>query len=275
MKKNCFYPVLGKQKSLPVYLSGIGVADPEYHIKREKGLISHQFLYTQSGSGQLLVNGKRYLPKEGSLFYLAPGIAHEYYPVREDEWMTCWVVFRGNHLNEMMKEMGFADFAFANNIVNEEIKKTFQRLYSAAKDPWDGDDRCSILLYEYIMHIRNAFRTNEKYGKMTTKGILFKPLQYIEKHYTDEITLEQLADISNVSKQHFCRVFKAQMKMRPMEYISRKRVTQAKELLLSTSKSIEEIAKLAGYDNPTYFGMVFKKYEGMTPTDCRKRECDL
>lgn len=38
MKKNCFYPVLGKQKSLPVYLSGIGVADPEYHIKREKGL---------------------------------------------------------------------------------------------------------------------------------------------------------------------------------------------------------------------------------------------
>lgn len=38
MKKNCFYPVLGKQKSLLVYLSGIGVADPEYHIKREKGL---------------------------------------------------------------------------------------------------------------------------------------------------------------------------------------------------------------------------------------------
>ena len=66
MKKNCFYPVLGKQKSLPVYLSGIGVADPEYHIKREKGLISHQFLYTQSESGQLLVNGKRYLPKEGT-----------------------------------------------------------------------------------------------------------------------------------------------------------------------------------------------------------------
>lgn len=38
MEKNSFYPVLGKQKSLPVYLSGIGVADPEYHIRREKGL---------------------------------------------------------------------------------------------------------------------------------------------------------------------------------------------------------------------------------------------
>lgn len=38
MEKNFFYPVLGKQKSLPVYLAGIGVADPEYHIRREKGL---------------------------------------------------------------------------------------------------------------------------------------------------------------------------------------------------------------------------------------------
>ena len=38
---------------------------------------------------------------------------------------------------------------------------------------------------------------------------------------------------------------------------------------------MEEIAKLAGYDSPTYFGMVFKKYEGTTPTDCRKRGFDL
>ncbi len=38
---------------------------------------------------------------------------------------------------------------------------------------------------------------------------------------------------------------------------------------------MEEIAKLTGYDNPTYFGMVFKKYAGTTPTDCRKRNFDL
>lgn len=171
--------------------------------------------------------------------------------------------------------MGFADFTFEKNVVTEEIKKTFQRLYSAAKDPWDGDERCSVLLYEYIMQVRNAFLSNEKYGSTTTKGILLKPLQYIEKHYTKELTLEQLAGISNVSKQHFCRVFKAQMKMRPMEYIARKRMTYAKELLLSTTKTIEEIAKLSGYDNPTYFGMVFKKFEGITPTDCRKYGYDL
>ena len=48
------YPILGKQKCLPFYLSGIGIAEPEYHVKREDGLVSHQFLYTRSGRGNLL-----------------------------------------------------------------------------------------------------------------------------------------------------------------------------------------------------------------------------
>ena len=41
------YPILGKQKCLPFYLSGIGIAEPEYHVIREEGLVSHQLHYTQ------------------------------------------------------------------------------------------------------------------------------------------------------------------------------------------------------------------------------------
>ena len=46
------YPILGKQKCLPFYLSGIGIAEPEYHVIREEGLVSHQLHYTQSGRWQ-------------------------------------------------------------------------------------------------------------------------------------------------------------------------------------------------------------------------------
>ena len=51
------YPILGKQKCLPFYLSGIGIAEPEYHVIREEGLVSHQLHYTQSGRGNLVVGG--------------------------------------------------------------------------------------------------------------------------------------------------------------------------------------------------------------------------
>ena len=51
------YPILGKQKCLPFYLSGVGIAEPEYHVIREEGLVSHQLHYTQSGRGNLVVGG--------------------------------------------------------------------------------------------------------------------------------------------------------------------------------------------------------------------------
>lgn len=228
------YPVLGKQKSLPFYLSGVGIADPEYHVVREDGLISHQILYTCSGEGSLVVDGVCYPQKPGSLFYLAPGIPHEYFPLVEDEWSTCWVVFRGEYLTELLHGMGFERFAYQEDLVNEEIEKIFRQMLSAAKDPIMGDERCSILVYEYLLAIRRAFMEREKYGNQTEGNILEKTLLYMNDHYASDITLEELAQLSGVSRQHFCRVFRAKMKMRPMEYLARKRISVARGLLVST-----------------------------------------
>lgn len=50
------YPVIGRQDRLPFYLTGIGISDPEYRVAREKGLVSHQFLFTSSGAGVLTVD---------------------------------------------------------------------------------------------------------------------------------------------------------------------------------------------------------------------------
>lgn len=265
------YPILGKQKCLPFYLSGIGIAEPEYHVIREEGLVSHQLHYTQSGRGNLVVGGATYPLEPGSMFYMALGIPHEYYPLVEDEWTTCWLVFRGEHLLELMKGMGFDGIAYDKNIVNEKITGIFHQMLKAAKDPLYGDERCSMLVYEYIMNVRQAFLANKKYGGQSAKSMLQRALMFIHKNYARDITLEELAEMSGVTKQHFCRVFKEQMRMRPMEYLARQRVSAARSMLLATDKSIAQIGAEVGYENPTYFGMVFKKYEGITPTDCRKR----
>lgn len=265
------YPVLGKQKLLPFYLSGVGIADPEYHVVRKSGLISHQLLYTCSGTGELVVDGVHYPQKPGSLFYLAPGIPHEYFPIVEDRWSTCWVVFRGEYLTELLQRMGFERFAYQEDLVNEEIEKIFRQMLSAAKDPIMGDERCSLLVYEYLLAVRRAFIDKENYGNRTEGSVIEEALLYMNDHYEADITLEELVQISGVSRQHFCRVFKAKMKMRPMEYLARKRISIARGLLVSTQLPVAEIGEMVGYHSLTYFGMVFKKYEGISPTDCRKR----
>lgn len=58
--------------------------------------------------------------------------------------------------------------------------------------------------------------------------------------------------------------------MRPLEYLAKKRISEAKAMLCNTDKSISLIGEETGYKDITYFGMVFKKYEGVSPSQYRK-----
>ena len=73
---SCELPGIGIQECYPVYLTGIGISDPEFHTHREEGLISHQILFTMSGKGKIIVGDKEYTAGKGSIFYIASGESH-------------------------------------------------------------------------------------------------------------------------------------------------------------------------------------------------------
>lgn len=95
-------------------------------------------------------------------------------------------------------------------------------------------------------------------------------VRYINEHFSEDITLGALAALSNISEQHFCRLFKARFGLRPMEYVALRRISHAKSLLETTDESIARIGKLSGYPDPNYFGIVFRRYEGVSPSLYRK-----
>jgi YesN/AraC family two-component response regulator len=64
-------------------------------------------------------------------------------------------------------------------------------------------------------------------------------------------------------------VFKKYMNLRPFEYLTKKRIQEAKRLLVQTSTPIAKIGKMVGYEDKSYFGYVFKKYEKVTPSEFR------
>ncbi len=262
------YPVIGSQTSLPMYLTGIGKCDPENTCHRQSGLTSHQFLFTLGGSGVLEIDGKELIQTKGCCFYLAPDVPHRYYPQNGD-WKTVWLVFRGRHLSEIMSELGFKQY-ISRQIGDISVYiNMIEKIYSAARDNINGSEKCSSLLYELVLKMQQALCT-EHTLKSSGKSIIGKAVDYIDEYYMNDISLQQLTDISGVSLQHFCRCFKAQMGMRPVEYIALRRIAQSKYLLLNTDNSIDEIAKQVGYSGATYFGMVFRKYEGISPSSFRK-----
>lgn len=260
------YPVIGKQTELPFYISGIGISEPEYHIKRENGLSSHQFLFVKSGRGVFSCNGESFDIKSGDILYMAKGVPHEYYPT-DESFTTCWTVFRGEYLSELMTALGFRDYGISKNGVGETVVSIFNMLLSAAGEPVCDAEKCSKILYEYILEMKRLFCGDIQ--QKITKGIAENAALYISNNFSRDITLDELSSAAGISRQHFDRLFREKFGLRPMEYIALKRISHAKTLLEATDKKIVEIGSLSGYPDPTYFGMVFKKYEGVTPKEYR------
>ncbi len=263
---NYIYPVIANQVCFPFYLSGAGIASPEYHVIRESGLVSHQILFTLDGKGILNIDNKSFINKKGTVFYVKPGIPHEYYPL-DGQWTTCWVVFRGNYLPEIMQRLGFPDYICKKTKNIDNIKRIFDMIYTSAKGSGSMDEKCSLLVYEYIMAVRNLLLLNED---NSANSVIKNAIKYIDKNFNKDISLQELSELCGISKQHFCRVFKKKLGIRPLEYLARKRISKAKVLLINTDKSIYEIGKETGYNDANYFGIVFKKYEGISPGEYRK-----
>lgn len=111
------------------------------------------------------------------------------------------------------------------------------------------------------------FRSKETSGK---SHIVDEALMFIAKNYMQDIALETLAGLSGITVQHFCRVFKAETLMRPLEYLARRRISEAKAFLTDTSLEIGEIGRMVGYPDRNYFSIVFRRMEGVSPREYRR-----
>ena len=96
-------------------------------------------------------------------------------------------------------------------------------------------------------------------------------LLYIEEHFSEPISLEQLAHAAGLNAKYLCRFFKAATLYTPIEYVNRYRIDQACRLLSASEDSITQIALRCGFHDTSYFIRMFRRYKGMTPSDYIKQ----
>ncbi|WP_229691986.1 helix-turn-helix domain-containing protein [Paenibacillus radicis (ex Gao et al. 2016)] len=93
-----------------------------------------------------------------------------------------------------------------------------------------------------------------------------RSIAYLENHFSEKITREQLAEIAGVSRSHYSILFKQMTGFSPSDYLSRLRVHRAKELLISGSGTLREIALKVGYKDEFYLSRRFKQQTGAAPS---------
>ncbi len=97
-----------------------------------------------------------------------------------------------------------------------------------------------------------------------------KVLDYIDSHISEDLSIEKLASIQLCATAHFSRMFKKLMNQSPSAYIRERRVTKASQLLITTQKSIEQIAELCGFYDRFHFSKNFKTLMKRSPVQYKK-----
>jgi len=93
--------------------------------------------------------------------------------------------------------------------------------------------------------------------------------RYISEHYAEAMTLDDAAQLAHMEKTYFSRRFKALTGFGFLEYLTQTRIRAAEQLLSETELSIVDIAELTGFSCSNYFGDVFRRYKGISPTAYR------
>lgn len=107
-------------------------------------------------------------------------------------------------------------------------------------------------------------------SRMATQDAVTQALEYMEINYQKPLTLTVLANVVSLNYTYFSNIFKTKMGVSVIGYLQNLRIQKAKELLISTDDKIREIAHKTGFTDERYFEKLFKRCEGVTPSEYRE-----
>jgi len=265
----CIQVLINEKENLPFIVYGIGSQDEQCRITRKNGYPLHQLIFSKKGTGILYTQQKSFTIKEGDYFYLPPNQSHQYESTC-DLWSTQWLQFGGSQIEPILTTLKFHEITHLPVKNIHKMTAQFHQLESTLqgnnplKNYIASGQLYEFLLFLYQNSILNLTTRNEN-------PLLSLVLDYIDENYFKDLSLENLSTLVNITPQHLCKVFKEALSMRPFEYIIKRRLQEAKKLLIDTNLPIKTIALNVGYEDSSYFCMHFKRYEGVTASIYRGR----
>ena len=144
------------------------------------------------------------------------------------------------------------------------LKEYFDAVINSAAAVLENEHQVSACIHSIL----SGLAAPEAGGSVASE-LLLPAITWIHNHYAESIALDDLADLSGVSKSHFIRSFRQYANCTPHEYLLRYRLRQAKRLLLSSDGSVEQIAEKCGFNSASHFARAFREKNGMSPTEFR------
>lgn len=261
--------------------------EPQPFFPRHRHQFSELVIVT-SGTGTHSIRNEEYPVSTGDIFVITDNSAHEYTNMKElglinilydadDLDMGSWNVrmlpgyhalftlepaYRRRHNFESRLRIDIDTLSKITDMVRQlevelEHRRPGYRLMTAG------------LFMQIVCTLSRNYEQSSKPASLELLRI-GEAISYMEENWRDAIPLETLANIADMSRRNFTRVFRSALGRSPNDYLIHLRITRAAALLRNTDVKVTEAAFRSGFDDSNYFARQFRKITGLSPTKYRK-----
>lgn len=260
------------------------------HHDEEMFMHSHEdfseLVIVLNGSSVHIVGDERFEVKKGDVFVMNSGTVHGYEEPKD--FRICNIMFRTETFisenYDIRRIAGFHSLFLLEPTYNSKngfksrlrlLPSDFadiEQLIKAAVREYTGDSEGrKTMVRSYFLQL--AVQLSRLYGTTVChkeiEGIS-NAAAYMETHFTENISISELLNVSHYSQRHFIRLFSATYQTTPQQYLLGIRIRHACSLLREKTFSITEIATRCGFNDSNYFCRIFKKNMGTTPSAYRR-----
>ncbi|MBO5999527.1 MAG: helix-turn-helix domain-containing protein [Lachnospiraceae bacterium] len=259
-----------EEKTLPLRIVSVGTDHIQEPIQRPNGIRYYQVFICTYGVGETVIDNKRYVMREGQGMFLVPNTTHIYYAL-EPGWKVDYVLFTGPACAAILNSLGLSESMIFSYSRPEVFRDHIQKLISisesrSSRKNLSFSEECYSLLLDTSYQINRIEASQLEEADDT----ILRIIGYLEQHYREDISLDDIAAYIGRSKEHVCRICKNNMQETFTQMLTRVRLFQARQMLLQQPEmSIQEISAACGFRTISYFDRVFRKWEGISPSDYR------
>ncbi|SFJ79366.1 AraC-type DNA-binding protein [Paenibacillus sp. UNC496MF] len=234
-----------------------------YYCGRERCQPGHQYGPTMrdhylihfvvSGKGTFKTDGCEYALQAGDCFCMFPNRPASYRASETEPWTYYWVGIGGKLAPELLRAAGFSP-----------------QSPTAAQPAPEAAAGLLLQLFGTFLAERREARAPAR-RQEGSEAYVARAVKFIEQHYQSKLTISLIARHVGLDRAYFTKLFHARTGAAPYEFLLRYRMEKARLLLSRTSLPVRIIASSAGFGDAAYFGKVFARLQGMSPTAYRNR----
>lgn len=259
-----FYPIqFGQEACLPLH--SFGPTKKQHYL----------FHYIISGKGSFYVTEeqKHYQLHAGQGFLISPDMICSYEADEDDPWSYIWIEFDGLKTEHYLKKAGLsASQPIFQQKAEPQSSPVYIKMQAILSSHKASSAQIIGHLYLFISElIEHSLSKKSRQHDEAKDFYIREAINFIERNYQKNITVEDMAKHCNLNRHYFTRLFKEQMSISPQQFLIHYRLSQSCELLKNTYKNLQEIAEEIGYANQFNYSTAFKRYYKLSPHKWRQR----